>query len=132
MSKIQITDTLNLKNVGILGFKQEWLNTITKLSGSLAYHNEYQVHYWALVLRRKFSDESILDIAVPLVFFNYPQEVSPVHIDFEGKSVSDMSDETKEIATLKANELIDKLSEFIKQNSLEPLIVSKMTIHKHP
>ncbi|OCR88083.1 hypothetical protein CFT13S00388_02645 [Campylobacter fetus subsp. testudinum] len=127
-----IIEQSNPHNIGIQLWRDEWLQEITAQSGELAIRNEYQVHYWALVLRKVFDDNSIIDISIPICIYNYPQEVSTAAIDFEGANLSDMSDKTKELASLKANELTNKIPQKYLDLGFKPLMVSKMTLHRHP
>ncbi|RUT50966.1 hypothetical protein [Campylobacter fetus] len=127
-----IIEQSNKRNVGVQLWKDEWLQEITTQSGELAVKNEYQVHYWALILRKVFDDSSILDISIPICIYNYHQVVSAATIDFEGADLSDISDKTKDLASFKASELTSKIPDKYLDLGFKPLMVSKMTLHRHP
>ena len=46
---------------------------------------------WSLVFRKIFKDNSIMDVTIPLVIYNYAQIVTSVTVDFEGKDMIKMS-----------------------------------------
>lgn len=123
---MKIIEKIDKHHYGIMLWKDEWLNAITKLSGSLAKDNEYQVHFWGAVWRKRFNDDSILDVCIPLVIYNYPQIVTPISIDFEMKDINEASDETAKLLPY-INLLRKKL--FFGE---APIAVSKMTLHRHP
>jgi len=132
-----IEDYTNTKNLGIILFKDLDINAITTNSGPLTHHNEYQVHYWFLNGRFTFKDGSIIDIAIPTVYFNYKQTVSSAAIDFNLKDVDTMSDSLKIIHNTKVNELTKstfgtKLKAQFPSASFEWISVNLGTIHRHP
>lgn len=132
----KIFDETNTDNVGILYWKQETLEAFTKKSGPLAKSNEFQIHYWALVARITFDDSSIVDIAFPTVIFNYKQEVTSGHIDFELKDVSAMSKALQPVHNVVVNK--NNLKEQIKSKlsllskNIEFISVPMNTLHRHP
>lgn len=131
----KIFDKNNFANIGLLYWQQETLEEIAKLSGPLAVANEFQIHYWALVVRLKFTDESLIDIGFPTTIFNYIQEVSSSHIDFELKDVSKMSEALKPIHNVVTNQLLPKLQEIFvgsEHYKVEFLSVPLNTMHRHP
>ena len=85
MKKIKDYDTNSLITISL--WEDETLHEIGEKSGELAKRNEFQVHYWALNLIKKFSDNSKVVVSIPLVIYNYPQEVAGASIDFELKDV---------------------------------------------
>lgn len=133
---IPIKDKVDQRNYGVIAIPQHCLQKIFKQSGPLATTAEFQVDYWNLVFRHTFADNSILDIAVPLVFFNYPQEVSGAHIDFEMKDVSAISDKLLPVANAQAAAVLatsfpSTLSTLFNLD-FEPHLVPLNTIHRHP
>jgi len=120
---------------GILFWDRKWIEKIQELSGmDGAYRTEWQFHYWALV-GRTIVDTQILDVALPLVAFNYPQEVGGASVEFDLKDVQEMSEVTREVAELKAQSIMD--SDFMKTLEKELHIsewnlVSFNSIHAHP
>ena len=87
---------------------------------------------WSLVFRKIFSDNSIMDVTIPLVIYNYPQVVTSVTVDFEGKDMIKMSEITKELAMAKAKQLLIKLPNEFKTNFNEVILTPYMTLHRHP
>ena len=132
----QIVDVRNTNNYGVVGFPIKALQEIYKKSGKFADEAEFQVDYWALNFRATMPDGSHLDIAVPLIFFNYKQEVSGARIDFEMADVKAISDKLTPVAQKFANDVlatqfkahIEKLFNI----KFEPMLVPLNTIHKHP
>lgn len=127
----------SLTNHGILLLNSNTLQDIYIKSGPLANNCEFQVHFWALVARYKFPDNSYLDIGIPTCFYNYKQIVAGATIDFEMDDVSAMSAKTQPIHNMKINELLN--SSFIQYlNQLIPEITPTYiatelnSIHRHP
>ena len=87
---------------------------------------------WSLVFRKIFSDNSIMDVTIPLVIYNYAQIVTSVTVDFEGKDMIKMSEITKELAMAKAKQLLIKLPNEFKTNFNEVILTPYMTLHRHP
>ena len=131
-----IKDTKTSRNQGIILLRQRDLEAIYANSGPVAKSNEFQVHYWFLNLRHKASDGSYLDIAIPTTYFNYPQQVSSAHIDFEMSQVSDISDKALRlhnalIAKLLASQsYANLLSTFACTFDASSVLLG--TMHRHP
>ena len=87
---------------------------------------------WSLVFRKIFKDNSIMDVTIPLVIYNYAQVVTSVTVDFEGKDMIKMSEITKELAMAKAKQLLIKLPNEFKDNFDEVILTPYMTLHRHP
>ena len=87
---------------------------------------------WSLVFRKIFKDNSIMDVTIPLVIYNYAQIVTSVTVDFEGKDMIKMSEITKELAMAKAKQLLSKLPNEFKANFSEVILTPYMTLHRHP
>ena len=87
---------------------------------------------WSLVFRKIFKDNSIMDVTIPLVIYNYAQVVTPVTVDFEGKDMIKMSEITKELAMAKAKQLLSKLPNESKTKFNEVILTPYMTLHRHP
>ena len=103
---VPIRDTNDYRHQGIILMKDTAMQKILTKSGKLAKSNEFQVHYWSLVLRHVSDDGSVLDIAIPTVYFNYKQEVTSAHIDFDMKEVGEISDKLLPLHNAKVNELL--------------------------
>lgn len=87
---------------------------------------------WSLVFRKIFKDNSIMDVTIPLVIYNYAQVVTSVTVDFEGKDMIKMSEITKELAMAKAKQLLIKLPNEFKTDFNEVILTPYMTLHRHP
>lgn len=87
---------------------------------------------WSLVFRKIFKDNSIMDVTIPLVIYNYAQVVTSVTVDFEGKDMIKMSEITKELAMAKAKQLLIKLPNEFKADFNEVILTPYMTLHRHP
>lgn len=140
-TNLSIVDEINYNDQAIAIFKEEDLTAVKVLSGDLAVHNEYQVHYLALVRQLLDTrDNSSIYMVFPLVYFNYPQEVAGAKIDFEMKDVKAKIEEYAPLAQEKANKLIDKFKPVDDKTTLfnahKPVIKYKITlmnnIHRHP
>lgn len=132
-----IKDCTSSKNTGVILLDQRTVEEIQKNSGPLTNGNEYQVHYHALVIRFKAPDNSILDICIPTVFFNYKQQVSAAHIDFELSDVDNASEPLFPVHNVYANKLlatplIDHIKALIPNIEAEIIYTNLNSIHKHP
>jgi hypothetical protein len=124
-------------NQGIILIDQEATEALYTKSGKNAVGNEFQVHYWSLVFRYEADDGSILDIAIPTTYFNYLQEVTGAHIDFDLKDVDDMSTKVIPIHNMKVNELMasgiqERLEESLGIKFTKVISVNLNSIHRHP
>lgn len=135
-----IKNIQNNDNVGIILQDQTTFDMIFEKSGPFAKSNEFQVHYWSLLLRTVMPDNSIIDIAIPTCYFNYKQKVSSAHIDFTYKDVFEIQNKLLPLHEAKMNELIDmdefqELLLYIKnKTNTEPVMKSlhSGSIHRHP
>ena len=114
----------------IVLWDNETLQEIYQKSGELAQHCEYQVHYWALNLKKVFSDGSLLYIQIPTVLFNYPQEVAGASVDFDLKDVEEVSNQLEPIQQLEIEKLYDTFKAKFPDFEFES--VSLNTLHRHP
>ena len=131
-----IKDQNSPSNHGIILISEQAQQDIFTKSGPLAERNGFQTHYWFLNFRHTASDNSILDIAIPTVYFNYKQSVSGAHIDFEMKDVADLSTKLLPIHNMKVNELLaggikTKLENYFNV-SFQAMSVDVGSIHRHP
>ena len=133
---IQIKDKNSPSNHGIILISDQAMQDIYTKSGTLAERNEFQTHYWFLNFRHIASDNSILDIAIPTVYFNYKQSVSGAHIDFEMKDVADLSAKLLPVHNMKVNELFAGNIQTKLESSLgipfHTISVDVGSIHRHP
>lgn len=133
---IQIKDQSSLSNHGIILISDQAMQDIYTKSGALAERNEFQTHYWFLNFRHIASDNSILDIAIPTVYFNYKQTVSGAHIDFEMKDVAELSAKLLPVHNMKVNELLAGNIKTELENyfnvSFQAMSVDVGSIHRHP
>lgn len=133
---ILIKDQNSPSNHGIILISEQAQQDIYTKSGPLAERNEFQTHYWFLNFRHVAVDNSILDIAIPTVYFNYKQTVSGAHIDFEMKDVADLSAKILPIHNMKVNELLagnikTKLENYFNV-PFQTISVDVGSIHRHP
>lgn len=131
-----IKDQSSPANHGIILISDQAMQDIYTKSGSLADRNEFQTHYWFLNFRHVASDNSILDIAIPTVYFNYKQSVSGAHIDFEMKDVAELSAKLLPVHNMKVNELLAGNIKTELENyfnvSFQTISVDVGSIHRHP
>ena len=135
--KSQIETFKDFSNAGVILMDDDVMQKIKTQSGPLAPSCEYQVHYWSMVCRIKFQDNSLLDICIPTVFFNYKQEVSGARIDFELSDVDEVSNKLLPVHNIKINELlksdiIDRIEALFPNTELSVLSTNLNSIHKHP
>ena len=139
----KITDKKNLKNLGILLFRQEDIQQITKLSGPLAKSNEYQVHYWFFNIRVLYADNSHIDIAIPTAYFNYTQQVSSASVSFDLAEVDNVSEIVQPKAEQMAKDILEHEDFMAKLQVVVEALgegtvdiqfnnVNLGTIHRHP
>jgi len=130
------SDNVDLNSYGIILWNESDLQKIYKKSGKLAKNNEFQFHYWILNYRHQAKDGSILDIAIPTCMFNYEQEVSPAHIDFELKDVGAISNKVIPLNNIKINEILNSTFqqdiEKLFNLKFEPIAVNISSCHRHP
>jgi len=124
------------KHHGVLLLKQSTLQTIYDNSGSAAVGNEFQAHYSAIVFRHVFEDDSILDVAIPTVFYNYTQAVTGGHVSFTLKDVKTMSTKVRPVhdsmvSTLLTQGLQAQVEEIFGL-SFTPSTSTVNSIHRHP
>lgn len=132
----QVKDSTDLSNQGIILIRHQAMQEIFNNSGPLAKSNEFQVSYWALNLRYTASDGSILDICIPTVYFNYSQEVTSAHIDFEHEEVGELSNKliplhNVKVAELQRSGIIAKIQDHL-EIEFTPTSVGLHTLHRHP
>lgn len=119
-----------LDKVCLCYFTQDSLEAIRVNSGELADTCEYQTHYFALNLKKTFSDNSEFYIHIPILFFNYKQEVNGASIDFDLNDVEDVSKQLEPLAKVKAEQVYVKLKDRFEDYT--PSFVSLNTLHRHP
>ena len=132
----KIKDYLDTSNLGIMLVSHRAMQEIYSNSGKLARSNEFQVHYWFLNFRFTASDNSIIDVAIPTVYYNYAQTVSSATIDFDLKDVIAMSKAVEPVHNMLCTQILESGI----QSKIEDIIGSKVeaismdygSIHKHP
>jgi hypothetical protein len=123
---------------GILYTTQKMIHEITAKSGILAMHNEYQVHWEGITFRLSASDSSFIDITIPTVVFNYPQEVSSAYISFDLKKVTAMREALTPLIDVKEKEAIAVFHRHISQLAsqynltVQAVRTPLSNIHRHP
>ena len=135
-SKTPIVDVSTKHNQGIVLLRQSDLQSIYEKSGPLAKNNEFQVHFWAINFRARYTDNSIIDITIPTVYFNYKQEVSSAHIDFEMSDVSVVSEKAVKLHNVIANRITSVEFEAALRTwlgtDIEVTSTDYNSIHRHP
>lgn len=135
-SKTPIVDVYTKHNQGIVLLRQSDLQSIYEKSGPLAKNNEFQVHFWAINFRARYADNSIIDITIPTVYFNYKQEVSSAHIDFEMSDVVTVSEKAAKLHHTIANRINNTsfatILEQLLRTSIEVTSTDYNSIHRHP
>ena len=135
-SKTPIADVSTKHNQGIVLLRQSDLQSIYEKSGPLAKNNEFQVHFWAINFRARYADNSIIDITIPTVYFNYKQEVSSAHIDFEMSDVVTVSEKAAKLHHTIANRINNTsfatMLEQLLRTSIEVTSTDYNSIHRHP
>lgn len=132
----EIIDNEKLDNVlTIVLYDHKDLDKVRKDSGKLAKSSEYQCHYFALVRTEK-TDNATVHIVVPLVYYNYKQQVSFATIDFNMNDVTEIAKKLEKVARLQAKRATLILKE-VPYTMLDNAEVSyKLTyynnIHRHP
>lgn len=111
------------------------LNNFKNSCKPMGQNNEYQCHYFALV-RTEQNDKAILNLVIPLVFYNYKQKVSGATVDFNMNDVTEVAKQLEETARLQAKraKLLLKGVEPILPNcsNIEYKLTFYNNIHKHP
>lgn len=134
---MKIIDKVKSTNLGITYFNDRTIQEITTNSGKLAKHNEYQIHYWSLNIRFTFGDNSIIDISIPTVLYNYPQKVSTASIDFSLKDVEDLSNKLSTVHQMEVDKLLPKIKDILdtfpyQYKTVELISTPLNTLHRHP
>ena len=134
VNKNSIIEVENLDNFGIYFGSTKSLEEFQKNSGmSGAYSVEYQYHSWDAIGRLK-KDDQILDICIPLVFFNYEQDVSGGSVEFHLQDVEDAAELCKVAAEAKFKELRETMffKELESMGIVDWKITSLSNLHVHP
>lgn len=136
----RIIDTkyANTKKLSIVYYRQRDLYNVIRKSGKLAFNNEIQVNYIALV-RQEFYDNGFeINQIIPMIYFNYPQVVTPTSIKFNRADIIDKIKEYLELSKELANQYTtawDDDMHFItgmKPKEIVYRITYMNNIHKHP
>jgi len=102
------------------------------------YTLEYQHHFWTAVGRMSTINEDgyeqQLDIAIPLVLFNYEQEVGGTSVAFHLTDVEEAAETCKELAHEKMKELaVTKLFGYLSSIGITDWEIHALnSIHVHP
>ena len=130
----KIRDASNRNNFGVLFHDVKTIEDFQKLSGMTgAYSVEYQHHYINIVGRVQAEGQR-LDIAIPLVLFNYHQEVSGAAVEFNLGEVGEANNAAMELAISKFQEF-EKTDMFTKLCELgisEWQFHGMNSVHAHP
>ena len=100
----RITDSIDKNNFGVLFHDVQTIEDFQKKSGMEGgYKVEYQHHYINLVGRIETEGQR-LDIAIPMILYNYHQEVSGAAVEFNLGEVGETNNEAMKLAIEKFNE----------------------------
>ncbi len=100
----RITDSIDKNNFGVLFHNIQTIEDFQKKSGMEGgYKVEYQHHYINLVGRIEAEGQR-LDIAIPMILYNYHQEVSGAAVEFNLGEVGETNNEAMKLALEKFNE----------------------------
>lgn len=129
----RVVETIDDKKLTIVFYKHKDIQSIKEKSNCDC--GEYQVHYTALVRQEVYNDYEI-NLVFPLVFFNYPQKVTSVTIDFDRK---DIVEKVSKLTPLSIA-LKDKLIAIFENNStifkdcksINYRLTHFNNIHRHP
>lgn len=133
--KNKIIDNINLNNYGIVFHSTKTIEKFQKLSGMEGdYTKEYQIHYINLVGRINTSTQQ-LDIAIPLVMYNYEQYVAGASIQFHLDNVTNANEKAIKLAEdiyqkFAQTDMFKTLSESM--NIQNWIIQGFNSIHAHP
>ena len=132
-NKSVITDRKDMNIFGIHLTTQVALDAFQLKSGMRGpYSVEYQHHYWAAVGRMEAGGQT-LDVCVPVVMYNYPQEVTGASVKFNLAEVEDVSNQLLELADAKTKEFMASCGKKLtKTLGLKWSIVPSHTLHVHP
>ncbi len=126
-----VKEVVNEQDIAFVYYREKDLREFKEKSGSLTSSNEYQCHYDALKITEKFDDGSRVFHIFPLVYYNYPQQVSSVTVDFDMKDVSKVAELVDKHTMNKYREIREKLS-FFERKSVSFTLTRFNNIHKHP
>ena len=134
-SPLRINDIVERDFYGVLFFDRRWMEEAQRICDMEgAYTTEWQWHYWAYV-GRSIIDNEIVDIAFPVAFYNYPQDVSSGSVEFDLCEVTEAAEAVEEQAKQKAEE-ISQTELFAILESLfnikEWKLVKHHSLHFHP
>ena len=133
--KEYIKDTVNLNNFGVLLHDTKTIEEFQKRSGMEgAYSTEYQHHYINAVGRVE-ADGQILDVAIPLVLYNYHQEVAGASVEFNLKEVGEANNDAMKLAIEKFKELeeTEMFAALVENMGVTQWVLEGMnSIHAHP
>lgn len=130
-----ITEIIDDKKLTIVFYKHKDIQSIKEKSNCPS--SEYQMHYTALVIQEIYDDLEI-NLVFPLIFFNYPQQVTSVTIDFERQDVVDTVSKLVPMSLVLKKELEGLLNSFhytslfrnCKSKSYK--LTTLNNIHRHP
>ena len=130
----EIKDYKNDNYYGVILFDTKTIENFQSLSGMKgSYTKEYQFHFHAAVGRIE-TDGQILDIAIPLLLYNYEQEVGGASVAFHLNDVMDAGNEYEDEAIKSFKELQNnKLFEELVNMGFTNWTITKFNnVHCHP
>lgn len=130
-----ITEITDDRKLTIVFYKNKDIQSIKEKSNCPS--SEYQVHYSALVRQEQYADFEI-NLVFPLIYFNYPQQVTSVTIDFDRKDVVEVASKLVPMSLVLKQEmqrLLDSIhysSLFRNCKNISYKLTNFNNIHRHP
>lgn len=129
----KITEINDDKKLTIVFYKHKDIQSIKEKSNCS--YGEYQVHYSALV-RQEVYDDFEINLVFPLIYFNYPQQITSVTIDFDRKDIVEIVSKLVPLSLVSKKELqrlLDSSSSFFRNcKSISYKLTNFNNIHRHP
>lgn len=128
----RITEINDDKKLTIVFYKHKDIQSIKEKSNCS--YGEYQVHYSALV-RQEVYDDFEINLVFPLIYFNYPQQITSVTIDFDRKDIIEIVSKLVPLSLVLKKELqrlLDNSSFFRNCKSISYKLTNFNNIHRHP
>ncbi|NPA45039.1 MAG: hypothetical protein GXO49_05860 [Chlorobi bacterium] len=125
------------RHLNIVLFKNEDLKEIVEKCLPEAGGNEFQFHYIAAQIKG-YKDEKEFIVTIPLLYFNFNQEVSSAHVDFDLAEIKELVEKYRPAAEKLFNAqwktIFKPIYDFISKISDETkIIIDEIgSVHRHP
>lgn len=91
------TDTKDTSKLSIVLMRQSVLNAISAICQPVAGASEFQVHYRALIMRIKNTQNELI-INIPTVFYNFKQTVAGASVDYHLDDIDNEAEAVRPIS----------------------------------